>query len=155
MTDSQLQILAAALRAETNQGVVAALAIRDDYTLMTWCNSASAQDAWAESVSKQALFEAMSLTSYDGLSAPKRDAWRLLLDNAPLDMSRGKIRAALPDIWGASLSIPILQACTRKATRAELYLGSSIATTNTVAALKLDVPGLISVNDVSEALNRF
>lgn len=155
MNDAQLQTLAAALRAETNPGVVAALAIRDDFSLMTWCNSASNQDAWADSLDRRALFDLMAITAFDGLTAGKRDAWRLLLDNAPLDMSRKKYRDALPDIWGGPASVSMLQGCTRKATRAEVYLGGSVATTNTVSALKLDHPGLVSINDVSDALNRF
>ena len=155
MTDAQLQTLAQALRAETDPAVVAALAIRDDYTLMLWCNGASAQDAWHEAMDSRGLFELMSITSFDGLTAGKRAAWDLMLRNAPLDMARAKYRAALPDIWGSSASVEMLQGCTRKATRGEVYLGGSSGTTNTVSALKLHVPGQIDVNTISEALNRF
>lgn len=154
MTDAQLQTLAQSLRAETDPGVVSALAIRDDYTLMLWCNGASTQDAWAE-VDGRTLFELMTITSFDALSAGKRAAWELMLAYAPLDMGRKKYRDALPDIWGASPSVAMLQGCTRKATRAEVYLGGSVATTNTVSALKLSAPGLVGINDVSDALNRF
>lgn len=155
MTDAQLQTLAQSLRAETDPAVVAALAIRDDYSLMLWCNSASTQDAWHGAIDPRALFELMAITSFDALSAGKRAAWELMLAYAPLDMGRKKYRDALPDIWGASPSVAMLQGCTRKATRAEVYLGGSVATTNAVSALKLSAPGLVGINDVSDALNRF
>ena len=46
MTDAQLQTLAAAIRAETNQACVDALAIRNDVAMEQWVNAASAQSAW-------------------------------------------------------------------------------------------------------------
>lgn len=153
MTDAQLQTLAQSLRAETDPGVVAALSIRDDYTLMLWCNGASTQDAWAE-VDGRTLFELMTITSFDSLTAGKRAAWELMLSYAPLDFGRKKYRDAMPDIWGSVPSVAMLQGCTRKATRAEAYLGGSAATTNTVTALKLNAPGQVSVNEISDALNR-
>ena len=153
MTDAQLQTLAQSLRAETDPGVVAALSIRDDYTLMLWCNGASTQDAWAE-VDGRTLFELMTITSFDSLTAGKRAAWELMLSYAPLDFGRKKYRDAMPDIWGSAPSVTMLQGCTRKATRAEAYLGGSAATTNTVTALKLNAPGQVSVNEISDALNR-
>ena len=153
MTDAQLQTLAQSLRAETDPGVVAALSIRDDYTLMLWCNGASTQDAWAE-VDGRTLFELMTITSFDSLTAGKRAAWDLMLSYAPLDFGRKKYRDAMPDIWGSAPSVAMLQGCTRKATRAEAYLGGSAATTNTVTALKLNAPGQVSVNEISDALNR-
>lgn len=155
MTDSELQTLAQALRAETDPAVVAALAIRDDYTLMLWCNGESAHDAWHEAMGARSLFELMNITSFDSLTPGKRAAWELMLAYAPLDMARAKYRAALPDIWGTAPSVAMLQGCTRKATRGEVYLGGNSATTNTVSALKLNVPGQIQVNTISEALNRF
>jgi len=42
LNTTQQQTLAAALRAETNAGVVAALVIRNDVILRDWCNAASA-----------------------------------------------------------------------------------------------------------------
>jgi len=49
----------------------------------------------------------------------------------------------------------VLQAGTRKATRGEVYLGGADATTNTVTAKKLNYIGNISLDDVSNALNRY
>jgi hypothetical protein len=155
LTDPQMQTLATALRAEQNASVVAALAIRDDITLTAWVNAASTTSAWSPAMSERDLFEATNVTKFDGLTAGKRDAWRLMLSNSPIDMSRQKMRGAVQDTWGNTDSIAVLQACTRFATNGEMYLGSSDATTNTVTAKKLNVPGLISLNDVSASLNRF
>ena len=155
LTDGQMQTLAAALRAETDQTVVAALAVRNDVALTAWCNSASTVDAWNEAMGARELFEATDVTKFDGLTAGKRDAWRLLLEFAPIDFTRQKMRKAVQDAWGNTDSVAVLQACTRKATQGEVYLGGSDATTNTVTAKKLNYSGSISLDDVSNALNRY
>lgn len=155
LTNAQLQTLATALRAETDPGVVAALAARDDFTLTSWVNTASAIIAWNTTMAKRDLFEATDVTKFDGLTTGKRDAWKLLLDNSPIDMSRQKMRKAVQDTWGNTDSIAVLQACTRFATNGEVYLGSADATTNTVTAKKLNFTGTISITDVSSALNGF
>lgn len=155
LTTAKLQTLATALRAETDQTVVAALAIRNDVALAAWCNGASTVDAWNESMGSRDLFEATDITKFDGLTAGKRDAWRLLLQFAPVDFSRQKMRKAAQDAWGNTDSVAVLQSCTRKATRGEAYLGGTDATTNTVTAKKLNYIGSISLDDVSNALNGY
>lgn len=155
LTTAQQQTLATALRAETDAGVVAALAIRNDVALTTWCNSLSSVDAWHNAMGKQDLFEAMDITKFDGLTAGKRDAWRLLLEFAPIDFTRQKLRKAVQDAWGNTDSVAVLQDCRRKATRGEAYLGGNDATTNTVTAKKLNYTGSVSLDDVSNALNRY
>lgn len=154
LSTAQQATIAAALRAETDAGVIAALAIRNDVALQTWCNSASITDAWADSMSKRDLFEATNITKFDNLTNGNRDAWKLLLDNAPIDMTRIKMRNSVEGIWGSADAVVVLQACTRKATRGEVYLGGNSVTTDTVSALRLSVPGALSVFDISDALNR-
>lgn len=158
LTPAQSITLAAALRAETDPTVVAALAARNDTALTAWCNSASAVDAWQDSMSALALFEdATDVTKFDALTGGKRAAWDLLLRFAPIDFGRQKNRKAAQDVWGNTDSVAVLQACRRKATRAELYItpniGGNQATTNTVVGLKLSFSGLVSLNEVSDALN--
>ena len=155
LTDAQQQTLPAALRAEQATAVVAALAIRNDVALTEWCNAASTVDAWNEAMSGKDLFEATNVTLFDNLTAGKRDAWRLLLSFAPIDMGRNKNRKAVLDIWGATNATTVLQSCTRKATHAESYLGGTDAITNGVTAKKLNFTGQLSINEVSIALNRF
>jgi hypothetical protein len=155
LTIAQQQTLAAALRAETDQGVIDALAIRNDTALLEWCNAAGAQDAWHPALTAKLLFEASDIGKFDNLTAGKRDAWRMMLDFAPIDFARNKMRKAVTDTWGVTDSVAVLQACVRKATHAEAYLGGTSATENTVTALKLTVPGNLSLNDVSNALNAY
>jgi hypothetical protein len=155
LTTAQQQTLAAAIRAETDAGVVAALGIRNDVSLTDWCNSASAQEAWNPALTGKMAFEAIDVAKFDNLTSGKRDAWRMMLDFAPLDMARNKLRKAVLDVWGATDSVAVLQACVRKATNGEKYLGGTAATENTVTAWKLNVAGALEINDVSDALNRY
>ena len=155
MTDTQLQTLATALRAETDSNVVNYLANRMDVQLAEWCNTASASNAWNPAMTGGLLFEATNVVKFDSITAGKRASWDLMLRYAPLDMGRNKLRLAVIDVWGNTDSIAVLQACTRKATNGEKYLGTSSVTENTVTALKLTAPGQISISDVSSALNRF
>lgn len=155
MTETKKQALAAALRAETDAGVVAMMAIRNDVGLAEWCNAASAVDAWQPAMTNRLLFEAGDVTKFDGLSAGKRDSWKLLLEFAPIDFARNKMRKAVTDIWGNTDSVAVLQACTRKATNAENYLGGNSATENTVTAIKLNWTGTLSHSEISDMLNRY
>lgn len=155
LTETQKQTLAAALRAETNQACVNALAIRNDVALAEWCNSASAQGAWNPALTGKLLFEASDIGKFDNLTAGKRDAWRMMLDFAPLDFARNKLRKAVVDTWGTTDSVAVLQACTRKATNAEIYFGGTAATENTVTALKLNWFGILNYNEISDVLNRY
>lgn len=159
LTTEQETVLSAALKAETDPTVIAALAIRDDVTLHAFCNSPSTVDAWNETCSAADMFEAMDVSKFDNLSAGKRDAWRLLLGFAPINFSRNANRKAVVDVWAATASKPgddapaVLAKLTRKATRAEAYFGGVSATSGTVTALKLNFPGQVSRDDVSRALN--
>lgn len=129
-------------------------ATRNDGFIRDWLNSSSTVSAWAESVNAKTLFEAMDITKFDGLTAGKREAWRMMLDFAPLDFGTLKNRKAITDQWGNVDSIPILQAVTRFATHFEAAIVGNDATTNTVTAKKLTRTGSISLDDVSNALNR-
>lgn len=153
---SQMQTLATALRAETTDGIGAiATARANDVLLAEWCNAASAQDAWNPTMMDKMLFEATDVAKFDNLTAGKRDAWRLMLEFAPVDFARNKMRKAVTDVWGNTDSVAVLQACVRKATNGEKYLGGTAATENTVTAWKLSVPGYISLDDVSNSLNLY
>lgn len=153
LTTEQETALAAHIRANQSAEVVAALAIRNDVELARLYNLASATDAWVSRMAGAALFEASDVTKFDGLTAGKRDAWRMMLDFAPIDFSRQKNRKAAQDVWGNADSVAVLQSCTRKATVGEAALGGTSATTNTVTAVKLKWEGTLSYGDISAALN--
>lgn len=155
MTDEQLQTLATAIRAETNQACVDALSIRNDVAMEAWINSASAQSAWNPSMSGVDLFGATDVTKFDGLVAGKREAWKLMLQFAPINFGKQKFRKAVTDAWGTTDSKAILTDCTRPATNGEKYLGGTVVTENTIAAWKLNFSGNITIGEISNALNRF
>ena len=155
MLDAQLQTLAAAIRAETNQACVDALAIRNDVAMEQWVNADSAQSAWNPAMTAIDMFEVTDVTKFDGLVAGKREAWRLMLDFAPINFRKQKFRKAVTDAWGTTDSKAILTACTRPATNGEKYLGGTTATENTISAWKLNFPGNIGISEISNALNRF
>ena len=155
LTSAQQTTLVTALKAETNPTLVAALANRNDAYVLSWCNAASAVNAWNPAVHFNTLVAAAPLTLYDGLTQGKRDEWRLLGDyNDPMDMTRQVNRDTIVDAWGTlSRSVPILQAGVRLATHAETYFGGTTATTNTVSALILTHPGTLDQTELSDALN--
>lgn len=155
LNETQMQTLATALRAETNQACVDALVIRNDVAMAEWVNSASSQDAWNPAMTGKLLFEASDISKFDNLTAGKRDAWRMMLDFQPIDFARNKMRKAVVDTWGQTDSVAVLQACTRKATNGEKYLGGTSATENTVTALKLKWTGTLSHSEISDVLNRY
>jgi hypothetical protein len=154
LTSEQMATLAAHIRANTTAAIVEALAIRNDNFLTQAYNTLTATDAWVSSVSGAELFELTDVTKFDGLTAGKRDAWRLMLDFAPINATRNANRKAIVDVWGNTDSVAVLQGCRRKATLAELTLGGNSATTNTVSALKLNWEGQVGVIDVATALNQ-
>ena len=156
MTPAQLQTLRAAIDASTDPAVIAARTpeTRDDNAVRTWLNSAHPTAmAWQSAMTARPLFEASDITKFDALTAGKRDAWRLLLDFAPIDFNTAQNRKAIADVWGNADGVAVLQACRRAATVAENALGGNTATTNTVAALKLNFAGTVSLDDTSNALN--
>lgn len=153
LTPNQRVSLYNAIMAETDATAVALRAARNDYALADWCNSESTTDAWLDAADSRTLFEAMNPTLYDTLTAGKRALWDLLLRNAPLDLGRSKLRNAIVDVWGATDSVPVLQALREKATRCQLYLGGTSRTTNTVTGLDRVWGGTISGNEMSTLLN--
>lgn len=152
----QLQTLRTAIDASTDPAVIAARtpATRDDRVVQAWLNSAHPTAmAWQSAMTARALFGASDLTKFDAITAGKRDAWRMMLDFAPLDFNTAGNRKAIADVWGNADGVAVLQACRRPATVAENALGGTTVTTNTVSALKLAVPGTVSLDDTSRALN--
>lgn len=105
-----------------------------------------------DGVDRRTLFEAMTITNFDNLTAGKRDAWTLMLENTPIDFSRNKNRNAVDDIWGANAA-GVLNNLIRKATRAEQILGGNNATNSTVSGWKLNWTGTVTRAEVGEILN--
>lgn len=158
-TDPSLQQqLAAAIRANTSPAIVAAVAARNDDAIRDHYNGLSATACWRADIDGSALFEATPITNFDGLTAGKRDAWRLLIEQArvePIDFGRPKLRAAVRDIWPTAQGDAILLACTRKATIGELVFGGAVESSGAVSATDLAVEIVLTSYDISTALNSF
>lgn len=154
LNNTQKATIRAAIFASVDQAVIDARegATRHDAFIETWLNGDSAQDAWMTSVDKRGLFEATDIVKFDTISAGKRDSWKLLLDNAPIDFTRNKSRKAVDDVWGADAP-GVLAGLVRKATRAEEILGGTDATNSTVTAWKLNWSGLVTRAEVGDILN--
>lgn len=157
LTKEQNTILANHIKTNPDPTVQAALEDpRNDDAICQWYNTLTATDAWNSAMTRQLLFEAMNIAQFDTLSAGKRDAWILFLDQAslqPHDFGRNQSRKAVVDVWSAAQATSILGACTRKATRCELIYGGSVEADASVSATDLVVEITLSPIDVSTALN--
>lgn len=150
LSQSQLTTLRAFVAASSIPAIVSARASGSTFELQKALNDVASPvtKAWDQNVSRATLFDAMNITAYDTLSAGKRDAWALMMDNAPLDFAKNAIRKAVTDIWGTAADAQaILNAATENATVAQVAIGGSTATTATVAALKRDFDGVVSDAD--------
>ena len=154
LTTTQLATLKTAINAETNATLVGYHTNGQTTMIAEWYNTASNTDAWNSGVSQSVLFDATDIAKFDNISAGKRDAWRMLMDFAPCDFTRVKIRKGVQDIWGDTDSIATLQAGLRKATKAEVALGGTNVTTNTVTGLKLSWEGTLSGDDIASAMSQ-
>lgn len=155
LPESLRPAFAAALRAETNPTLAGHVASRNDTMIADWCNKDSQANAWLSAATDRDLFEATDVTKFDNLTAGKQASQTRLERFSPLDFTRVKLRKAVLDIWGAADGVAILNGLMRKATRAELMIGGSDATTNGVTALKLTWEGQIDTTDVGRSLNEF
>lgn len=158
LTPAQQSALATNIRGNAAPVVVAALAARNDDAIRDFYNADSATDAWRADVDGTTLFEATPITQFDGITQGKRDAWKLMLDQArqkPLDFGRTKLRAAVRDVWATTQADAILTACTRKATVGELVFGGTVKASGTVSATDLNVEIILTTDDISTALNNF
>jgi hypothetical protein len=163
MTPQQLTTLKAAILADANPAVVAALAIRNDTELARLYNlpAAPAVAAWLKAATGQQIFEATNITQFDSVSAGKRDVWKLLIERAdlrPIDFGRNQIRNAVIDVWSAQTLTQrnaICNGLTESATVAEVALGGTVrfSETNGVSALDRNFAGQVTIDDIGSALN--
>jgi hypothetical protein len=110
---------------------------------------------WMRAASARQIFEATNVNLYDGVPAGKRDAWRMLMDFAPVDFGQQNKRNAVSDVWSAQ-TLPqrqaVLQKLTEDCKRGEVLFGGPNETTDAITALKRDYVGAITDADVAQAL---
>lgn len=150
LNNAQRTTLLAAVKA--NGGAAALRTAGDSFSLLAWCNGASAALAWRANVQPQEADEAATYTGYDSIVAGKRDSWAIFL-LFPRNFSKNKIRSWIVDVWGAatasSIAEGILQAGTGFATNAQAAVGGTSKTTGTVTALDRILIDQVTDADVS------
>lgn len=164
LTDAQYSTFAAAIRANTDPLVQTAVVARNDDYIRDWYNAAYSPTTkvWKHSVTRGELMDSTNITSFDGLTAGKRDAWRLFLEGAQfstVDFGKPRSRKVVTDIWGnatnGSVSETFLLDMTRNATKLEMLFGGSSENEGTATATDLNVEHTLTTSDVSKALNEF
>jgi len=157
LTDAQSQTLANGIRADADPAVVAALAQRNDTELARLYNLDSTFVVWRTSVPPSEYREAIVWTAVDGLTAGKARIWDWITQGmtAPIDASKTNIRQGIADAWGASSATGLaLQALAKRpASKAERLFVTGTGTTANPGLLTWEGP--LSVNDLSNALNRY
>ena len=150
--------LKAAIAAETNA------TFRDYRTegatglMAEWYNAnfSPATLAWRTNVPPEDSDEAPSYSAFDTLQQGKRDSWVVFL-KFPRNFTKNKVRRWVVDVWGDatqnSNAAAILDAGTRRITRAENALGgTTTATQGVVTARVLTWEGPLTNEDVINAL---
>lgn len=157
LSNSQLQTLKAAIAAETDPEFVAYRTAGATGAMADWYNveKSPAQKAWITLQPASDTDDAPDYSTFDSLSAGKRDSWALFLAY-DRNFTRNKVRKWVVDVWGNAIANSnaeaVLLAATRNARRGEVLFGGTLKTTGTVAALDLVFVGLISNDDVVKAL---
>ncbi len=157
LTDAQSQTLATAIRADSDPAVVAALAQRNDTELARIYNLDSTFVIWRTSVQPSEYREAIVWTAVDGLTAGKARIWDWITQGmtSPIDASKTNIRQGIADAWGAgsATGLALKALAKRPASKAERLFVTGTGTTANPGLLTWEGP--LSVNDLSNALNRY
>ena len=158
MTDAQLQTLAASIRSSADAQIIAARNARNDFLLMQLYNAPSTKVVWRSSVRTNEVGKAFVATSLAAITSGNNDklacfaAW-----NEYVEPSRPDQRQFFEDIFsvaaGATTRAALNALWRRFATLAESLFAVGTGTDATPANLGWE--GTLSVNDVSDALNRY
>ena len=152
---AQKQTLKAAILA--NPSALALWTAGDFASLMSFVNAPTATKAWRVNVSGADLFDNLTISTFDNLTAGKRDALRMMMDRG-IDCTKKAMRDGMADIFAvtgaytdsAQLAKMLNGACTELATWAEVALGSTTpAAVGGVTAIKRNFVGALSVDEVS------
>ena len=109
--------------------------------------------AWRLSVMPAEIDDAPDYTTFDAISAGKRDSWFAMLA-FPRDFTRNKTRKWVTDIWGnataASNAEAVLQGATESATKAQVIISGATKTTGTVTAIDRNFYGQVVLDDIQK-----
>ena len=155
LTTEQRTTLAAALRADTDPDVVAALAIRNDTELTRLYNLPSTFVVWRTNVPVNEYRDALTWTEVDGLTTGKARIWEWVTGQMTLPLQANKlaVRQGLADCWAANSTTraSLLAVAKRFATKTEALFTTGTGTTATPGDLVAE--GTLTTEDVGRALN--
>ena len=155
MDSTQRATLAAALRADTDPDVVAALAIRNDTELTRLYNLPSTFIVWRTDLQPAEYREAVVWTEVDALTVGKARIWEWITQQmtVPIDASKANVRTGIADCWATNTTsrANLLAAAKRAATKAEKLFATGTGTTATPGTMGWE--GQITTEDVGRALN--
>jgi hypothetical protein len=137
LSPARLALTCTAVKADSSAN--ASRLAGDTISVLAWLNAdrTPAVLAWRTAVTPQEADEAANYTTFDSLTAGKRDSWRLFLGYSR-DYSRNRVRTWVTDVWGAataaSVAEAVLQAGTANAKNVQVAVGGTVRTTGTVSA---------------------
>ena len=155
LTTAQQTTLAAAIRADTDPAVVAALDIRNDVALAELYNAASTFIVWRTNVQPDEYRDAITWTEVDALTTGSKYRiweWLTMSMTAPINFARLNVRQGLTDCWASNTTTRtnLLTIAKRAATKAEKLFATGTGTTATPGTLGWE--GTLSYTDIGVAL---
>ncbi len=161
MTEAQQQTLAAAIRADTDPTVVAALSVRNDTELTNLYRQPSAFWVWRTRVTQDEIMQGnFDWTRVDNLGNGPARVWEWMFGNADrsINPSKANVRSGIEAVWkgtAADLAVraSVYTYCKRNASKAEALFVTGTGTNADPGLLGWEGP--ISTNDISDALNKY
>ena len=161
LTTEQLQTLAAHIRASTDPAVVATLAGRNDTEMTALYNAPTAVVVWKKRLELEEITSnGFDWVRVDNLSVGTARIWEWMFgsESKSINPSKPNIRAGIAEVWkgtAADLAVQavVLGHCKRTATLFESLFVTGAGTTADPAQLGWE--GTLSLNDISDALNRY
>ena len=160
LTAPQFATLKSAIIADPTAGPLRTAG--DSASLLAWCNAASATTAWRNVVPAADIFDALTIATFDNLSAGKRDAFKMVLDRGAIDAGKLSIRNGFVDIFtvtgtytdSAQLGKMVNNALVEFATKAQGIIGGTTpAAVAGVSALKRNYADLVSQDEANRLVN--
>jgi hypothetical protein len=155
LTAAQQTTLAAAIRADTDPAVVAALDIRNDVLLAELYNAATTFVVWRTNVGPAEYRDAITWTEVDALTTGSKFRiweWLTMSMTATIDFSRLSVRQGLQDCWASNTTTRtnLLAIAKRAASKAEKLFATGTGTSASPGTLGWE--GTLSYTDIGVAL---
>ena len=154
LTAAQQTTLAAAIRADTDPAVVAALDIRNDVLLAELYNAASTFYVWRTAIPVDEYRDALVWTEVDGLTAGKARIWEWVTGQMtlPLQAHKTAVRQGLADCWASNTTTrpQLLAIAKRLASKAEKLFATGTGTEASPGLLGWE--GTLTYTDIGIAL---